>query len=114
MIVDFLNRNNNTDTLIILIIGMIIPIVSKFICNTIKKLTHKMSAIILYKYKNYKRLKRGDYNINEIIQIGEKPENKRTEKEKIALHEWNVTKAEFNKSISKQADAIQALSEKLP
>lgn len=113
MIVDFLNRNNNTDTLIILIIGMIIPIVSNFIYHTIKNLTHKMIAIILYKYKNYKRLKRGDYNMGEIIQIEEKPENKRTEKEKFALHKWNETKAEINKSISKQADAMQLLNEKL-
>ncbi|MSS07067.1 hypothetical protein FYJ38_00240 [Clostridium sp. WB02_MRS01] len=113
MVVDFLNRNNNTDTLIILLIGMIIPPFTKIIYHSLKNLSSKMILIIVCKYKNYNRFKRGDYNIGEIIQIEEKPENKRTEKEKIALHKWNVTKSEINKSISKQADAMQVLNEKL-
>lgn len=113
MVVDFLNRNNNTDTLIILLIGMIIPPVSKIIYHSLKNLCNKMIYIIVCKYKNYNRLKRGDYNINKIIQIEENPENKRTEIEKIALHRWNVTKAEINKNIGKQADTMQVLNEKL-
>lgn len=113
MMGEFLNRNNNTDALIILIIGMIIPIASKFIYHTIKKLTHRIIHYTIGRYKNHKRIKRGDYNMGEIKQIQKKPENERTEKEKLALHKWNAITAEINKSISKQADAMQVLNEKL-
>ena len=113
MIGEFLGRNYNTDALIILIIGLIIPIALKFIYHIIKKLMHRIIHYAIGRYKNYKRLAQGRYNINELIQIEEKPENERSEKEKRALNEHYANMKKTRKEINNYVSKIQDFNKKI-
>lgn len=113
MINEFLNRNNNLDSLIILIIGIIIPFVSKLIFSIVNKAVRKLSHFIISKYREFKRRMSGSYTLYEIKRIQQKPEKNRNRKEKAALEEYEKTMSKISDSIKVLSTNMQVINSKL-
>lgn len=110
MIYDFLNRNNNLDSLIILAIGIIIPLVSKLIFSLVTKVIKKLGHIIKYESSNFKRKIAGKYTLYEIEKIKEKPESKRSKKEQKALDEYEKIMKNIGGEISNFSNKIKVMN----
>lgn len=110
MIYDFLNRNNNLDSLIILAIGIIIPLVSKLIFSLASKVIKKLGHIIKYECSNFKRRMTGKYTLYEIEKIQEKPENKRSKKEQKALDEYEEIMNNIGEKTKDFSSKIKAMN----
>ena len=110
MIHDFLNRNNNLDSLIILAIGIIIPLVSKLIFSLASKVIKKLGHIIKNKCSNFKRRMAGKYTLYEIKKIKEKPESKRSKKEQKALDEYEKIIKNVGEEIRNFSNKIKVMN----
>lgn len=110
MINNFLNRNNNLDSLIILAIGIIIPFVSKLIFSLASKVIKKLGHVIKYECSNFKRRMAGKYTLYEIEKIKEKPENKRSKKEQKALEEYEKIMKNMGEEIRSFSNKIKVMN----
>lgn len=106
MIRAFLNRNNNIDSLILVLIGVIIPMISKGIWIFVKKVIKLAKKRVVLRYKFFKRRITGNYSLKELEAISNKPEDKRSKKEKIAVAKYEEWQEQMSDSMEQAMKSL--------
>lgn len=86
MIKEFLDRNNNLDAIILILFGIAIPILGIY-SKRILKYTYRQTKTFIYFAIRRITL---NYNLIEYEKILDKPENKRSKREKIVVKKWEA------------------------